>query len=171
MICDYFRNCTRPPPISLTKSILFSTHLSLPPSSLSPLSAVRQLAGLLPVKLHERTGGSTFLLNIALHSGDSLPSFPLLPSLCLCPLLYRNIQLDLQATLPSKTLFTLLLFFVGNCGKNMLFCVCVCAAGLALHSWRKLSFHMPFSYGRTATLTQFDNFFCEDHLACRAELA
>lgn len=52
--------------LPLTKSILFSPRLSHP-------LCVRQLFGLLPVKLHERTGGCTFLLSIALHSGDSLP--------------------------------------------------------------------------------------------------
>lgn len=65
--------------LSSTHLALTIFHISLPPSLLLCVS-VRQLSGLLPGTLHERTGGSTFLLNIALHSGDSLPC------LCLCPL-------------------------------------------------------------------------------------
>lgn len=67
--------------------ILSSTYLSLFLSkSISPCISpalsicVRQLFGLLPVKLHERTGGCTFQPNIALHSGNSLPC--LFPSAC-----------------------------------------------------------------------------------------
>lgn len=46
-----------------------------PPTPLSfPPHQGRQLFGLPPVELHEWTGGCTFLPNIALHSGDSLPS-------------------------------------------------------------------------------------------------
>lgn len=81
LLVQYFMSSTH---LLLTKSILFSTH---PPSR---SACVRQLSGLLPVQLHERTGGSTFLLNIALHSGDSLPSLPL-PSLCFCPFLYCTV--------------------------------------------------------------------------------
>lgn len=86
---NYLRNSSRPPPGSLSlESILFSPHL-LPPSL---PACVRQLSGLLPVKLHERTGGGTFLLNIALHSGDSLPCLPLsLSALCFFLLFFLSV--------------------------------------------------------------------------------
>lgn len=72
--------------------IFSTTHLSLslstsisPPRIFPAFSiCVRQLFGLLPVKLHERTGGCTFQPNIALHSGNSLPClFPSARSLFL----------------------------------------------------------------------------------------
>lgn len=48
-------------------ALIFPPSLSL---------CVRQLSGMLPVKLHETTGGCTFLLNITLHSGGFLPPSP-----------------------------------------------------------------------------------------------
>lgn len=89
-------------------------HLIFPHISPSLSVCVGQLSGLLPVKLHERTGGSTFLLNIALHSGDSLPCLSLpLPSMFLhsCTVksnLSRGLHFYLRHSSPC-----LLLFFVG----------------------------------------------------------
>lgn len=57
--------------VSHTQLLLFFTHRTL-----LVWVSVRQLDGLLPVKLHVRTGGGrTLLPNIALHSGDSLLLF------------------------------------------------------------------------------------------------
>lgn len=99
--------------------LIFST--SLPPS----LVCVRQLSGLLPVKLHERTGGGTFLLNIALHSGDSLPCLSLpLPALCVCPFLRCSIQLEPWATLPSEAFFSLFAAFLCRVITERMQCFC-----------------------------------------------
>lgn len=95
-----------------------SSFLHIPPSLLPPSVSVRQLAGLLPVKLHERTGGSTFLLNIALHSGDSLPclslSYPLFVCFHSCTVTW-SYRLHFNLTHSSSCL---LLFSVFNQGKK-----------------------------------------------------
>ncbi len=100
-----------PPPVSLSPNPSYFPHVS-PALSV----CVRQLSGLLPVKLHERTGGRTFLLNIALHSGDSLPCLSLpLPALCFvhsCTVA-SNSRRGLHFY-PRHSSPYLLLFFVGE---------------------------------------------------------
>lgn len=99
-----------------------SHHFPHIPPSLLLCVSVRQLSGLLPGTLHERTGGRTFLLNIALHSGDSLPS------LCLCPV-FVFVHFCLTASKSSGGLHfhrrltssCLLLFFGQIITRKMLF--------------------------------------------------
>lgn len=161
-----------PPHSSFSPNPSYFLHIS---PSLSV--CVRQLSGLLPVKLHERTGGSTFLLNIALHSGDSLPCLSLpLPALCFCPFLHCNVQLEPWATPLSEPLFSLFASFLCLLiTERMLVFVqkfiepCVI---LNCHGISQVFTH-SFSHGGTTTLhshCQLD-FFCKEHLACRQELA
>lgn len=111
--------------------------------------SVRQLSGLLPVKLHERTGGRTFLPNIALHSGDSLhcssPSFsPLFP-----PALSFVLVRSWTTTSTHRLHFHLLLVrrssLSCNHGKGCLFFVQKRSEPWVIsHPWHKLKFsHAP----------------------------
>lgn len=141
MICDHLCNSSCPPPVSVSPNPSYFLH-----SSPSLSVCVGQLSGLLPVKLHERTGGSTFLLNIALHSGDSLPCLWLpLPALCFfCPFLHCSVQLELWATLLSEAFFSLFAAFLCRAITGRMLCfLCWNASSHALFctSWHKLSFH------------------------------
>lgn len=120
MISDYLCNSSCPPPVCLSPDPSYFLHIS-PTLSV----CVGQLSGLLPVKLHERTGGCTFLLNIALHSGDSLPCLSLpLPALCFWPFLHCSVQLELWATLLTEAFFSLFAAFLCRVITERMLCFC-----------------------------------------------
>lgn len=150
--------------VSHTQFLLFFTHRSL-----LVWVSVRQLDGLLPVKLHVRTGGGrTLLPNIALHSGDSLLLFFFF-SVHSCSVVSNDscrLHFNPRTFFP---LFSSLLCFVPKCSEP-----CV-----ILHSWQhKVHFHSHSSCDRATIPTCFCKlafffifFFCENAPACKDELA
>lgn len=134
MISDYLYSRPCLPTVPVSKSISFSSP------SLTRCLCVRQLSGLLPVKLHERTGGCTFLLKLCTRGIPSPVSLSC--PFCFCTFLNCNIQLCKPwASLPSSAFFSLL-----SCNRGedsfLLKCSELC---IILHSWHTLSVHTLLS--------------------------